>query len=44
VSRTNNKGEYTSNEFTDFCKEAGIKRENTVAYNPQQNGVAERKK
>jgi transposase InsO family protein len=43
VLRTDNEGEYTSNEFTDFCKEVGIKREKTVAYNPQQNGVAERK-
>ena len=36
-------GEYTSNEFSNFCKEVGIKRELTVPYNPQQNGVAERK-
>jgi hypothetical protein len=43
VLRTDNGGEYTSNEFRDFCKEAGIKREKTMAYNPQQNGVAERK-
>jgi transposase InsO family protein len=41
VSRTDNGGEYTSNEFTDFCKDAGIKREKTVAYNLQQNGVVE---
>jgi transposase InsO family protein len=41
--RSNNKGEYTSNEFKDFCKEARIKRELTVSYNPQQNGVAKRK-
>jgi transposase InsO family protein len=43
VLRTDNGGEYTSNDFSDFCKEAGIKRELTVPYNPQQNGVAERK-
>jgi len=36
-------GEYTSNNFMDFCNEAGIKREKTIGYNPQQNGVAERK-
>jgi hypothetical protein len=42
VSRLDNGGEYTSNEFKDFCKEAGIKRELTVSYNPWQNGVAER--
>jgi hypothetical protein len=43
VLRTDNEGEFTSTEFNNFCKEAGIKREKTVAYNPQQNGVAERK-
>jgi hypothetical protein len=43
VLRLDNGGEYTSNDFKDFCKEAGIKREMTVSYNPQQNGVAERK-
>jgi hypothetical protein len=29
-----NGGEYNSNEFKDLCKEAGIKRELTVSYNP----------
>ena len=37
------RGEYTSKEFESFCKEAGIKRELTTPYNPQQNGVMERK-
>ena len=41
--RSDNGGEYESNEFDDFCREAGIKKELTVSYNPQQNGVAERK-
>jgi transposase InsO family protein len=41
--RSDNGGEYTSNDFKDFCKEAGIKRELTVSYNPQQNGVTQRK-
>ncbi|KAE8696710.1 Tyrosine decarboxylase 1 [Hibiscus syriacus] len=40
--RTNNGGEYTSEEFDDFCKKEGIKRQFTVANTPQQNGVAER--
>ena len=31
-------------EFRDFYKDAGIKREKTIAYNLQQNGVVERKK
>ena len=41
--RSDNGGEFTSNEFNDFCKEAEIKRELTIPYNPQQNGVAKRK-
>jgi transposase InsO family protein len=43
VFRSNNGGEYTSNEFEDFCKEARIKRELIVSYNPQYDGVVERK-
>jgi transposase InsO family protein len=43
VLRSDNEGEYTSNEFKDFYKEAEIKRELTISYNPQQNGVVERK-
>jgi hypothetical protein len=43
VLRSNNGGEYTSKEFMDFCAREGIKRELTVPYNLQQNGVAERK-
>ena len=43
VLRSDNDGEYTSGGFVDFCGRAGIKREFTVPYNPQQNGVAERK-
>ena len=43
ILRSNNGGEYESNEFDDFCREAGIKKELTMPYNPQQNGVAERK-
>ena len=41
--RLDNGGEYTSKEFEAFCNEDGIKRELTAAYNPQQNGVVERK-
>ena len=40
---SDNGREYTSKEFESFCKDAGIKRELTSPYNPQQNGVAKRK-
>ena len=43
ILRSDNGGEFTLNEFNDFCKEAGIKRELTIPHNPQQNGVVERK-
>jgi transposase InsO family protein len=43
VLRSDNGGEYTSKGFSYFCIEARIKREYAVPYNPQQNGVAERK-
>lgn len=43
ILRTNNGTEYESNEFNDYCREAGIKRETTIAYTPEKNGVAERK-
>lgn len=36
-------GEFVSHDFDDFCQDAGIKRELTIPYNPQQNGVPERK-
>ncbi|KAL4361783.1 hypothetical protein GQ457_04G023210 [Hibiscus cannabinus] len=41
--RSDRGGEFTSNEFNDFCKENGIRRPLTVPRSPQQNGVAERK-
>nr|XP_034893821.1 uncharacterized protein LOC118033088 [Populus alba] len=41
--RTDRGGEFTSQDFTDFCNEHGIQRQLTTAYSPQQNGVAERK-
>ncbi|KAH9727082.1 Integrase catalytic domain-containing protein [Citrus sinensis] len=40
--RTDNGGEYTDGEFLAFCKQEDIQRQFTVAYTPQQNGVAER--
>ena len=35
-------GEFTSDEFFDFCEEHGIRREFSTARTPQQNGVVER--
>ena len=43
VLRTDNEGEYTSNEFMEYCSTKGIKKEHTVPHTPQQNGVAKRK-
>ena len=42
ILRSDNGDEYESNEFDDFCREARIKKELTVPYNPQQNGVAKK--
>lgn len=41
--RTDRCGEFNSNQFNDFRKQSGIKRQLTTAYTPQQNGVTERK-
>jgi len=43
VLRSDRGKEYTSREFDKFCEDEGIKRQLTVAYTPQQNGVSERK-
>eukprot|EP00253_Pinus_taeda_P030166 PITA_30166 len=36
--RSDNGGEYISDEFKDFCKAEGIRRELIAPHNPQQNG------
>ncbi|KAI3500109.1 hypothetical protein L1887_35925 [Cichorium endivia] len=41
--RSDNGGEYTSEEFKQYLKECGIRHQYTCANTPQQNGVAERK-
>nr|GEY24145.1 retrovirus-related Pol polyprotein from transposon TNT 1-94 [Tanacetum cinerariifolium] len=41
--RTDRGGEFTSNEFTQYCKENGITRQLTASYSPQQNGVVKRR-
>jgi transposase InsO family protein len=43
ILRSDNGGQYTSKEFGRFCRDVRIKRELTTPYNPQHNGVAERK-
>ncbi|KAJ0494593.1 putative RNA-directed DNA polymerase [Helianthus annuus] len=40
--KSDNGGEYVSQEFVDYCAEHGIRMINTVPSTPQQNGVAER--
>ena len=40
--RTDNGGEYTGEEINSFCQQEGIKRQFTMAYTPQENGIAER--
>lgn len=40
--RSDNGGEYLSNEFKNFLKNNGIHHQLTVPRKPQQNGVAER--
>ena len=41
--RTDNGGEFTSNEFISFCSEHGIKIHFSTPYTPQQNRAVERK-
>jgi hypothetical protein len=41
--RSDNGGEYISNEFKDFCSKEGIRRELIAPHKPHQNGVVERK-
>ncbi|KAD1605691.1 hypothetical protein E3N88_42566 [Mikania micrantha] len=43
VLRTDRGGEFCSNEFNSFCESNGIKRELTIPYTPEHNGVVERK-
>ena len=43
ILRTDNGSEYEYNEFHDFFKEAGIKRETTTPYTIERNGVEEKK-
>ena len=40
--RTDNSGEFCSNDFDTFYKDCGIKREKKTPYYPHKNGVVER--
>ncbi|KAI5348478.1 hypothetical protein L3X38_001365 [Prunus dulcis] len=41
--RSDRGGEYTSHEFLEYCNDLGMERQLTIAYSPQQNGIAERR-
>lgn len=41
--RSHRGGEFSSNEFVDYCEKHGIQRHYSAARMPQQNGVVERK-
>lgn len=43
IFRSDNGGEYTSNDFKSYLKDRGIKQELTLPYTPQEDGVSERK-
>lgn len=40
--RSDNGGEYTSNDFKSFCKSKGIQISYTAPYNPEMNSISER--
>jgi transposase InsO family protein len=41
--RTDNGGEFTAAEFTSYCADEGVQRHYSAPYNPQQNGIVERR-
>jgi transposase InsO family protein len=43
VLRTDNGGEFTVAEFASYCADEGVQRHYSAPYNPQQNGVVERR-
>ena len=43
ILRLDSRGEFTSQEFIDYCEKHCIKRQYSTARTPQQNGVVERK-
>jgi hypothetical protein len=43
VLRTDNGGEFTTTEFASYYTDEGVQRHYSASYNPQQNGVIERR-
>ena len=43
ILRTDGGGEFTSNDFENYCQKNGIQHEVTAPYIPQHNGLAERR-
>jgi len=43
ILRTDGGGEFTSNDFENYCQKNGIQHEVTAPYTPQHNGLAERR-
>jgi transposase InsO family protein len=43
VLRTDNGGEFTAAEFASYYADEGVQRHYSASYNPQQNGVIERR-
>ena len=41
--RSDNGGEYISNELLEICLDSGIKIQHSIPYTPQQNSVVETK-
>lgn len=44
ILRSDQGGEYTSDNFVKYCKDNGVIKQYTVPHSPEQNGVVERKK
>jgi hypothetical protein len=43
VLRTDNGGEFTTAEFASYCADEGVQRHYSMSYNPQKNGIIERR-
>ena len=41
--RTDHGGEFAATDFIEYCAHLGVRRELTVSFTPQQNGVIERR-